>query len=157
MPIKHKNFDLGQEVDDDLFDDYILPKDYLPKRLASLSNDVEMITKGEREKTTEENITFTENKKISETFLGRVEETTASCNESDKAQSIPAETLLQSTSSELNSTENSTESTKVHSESANQLICNRGGQFKCRPRHYFKNKVQDLVRKTFSNFFFEKN
>jgi len=125
VPIKHKNFDLGQEVDDDLFDNYILPKDYLPKRLASLSNDVEMITKGEREKTTEENITFTENKKISETFLGRVEETTASCNESDKAQSMPAETLLQSTSSELNSTENSTESTKVHSESANQLICNR--------------------------------
>lgn len=112
-------------MDDDLFDDYILPKDYLPKRLASLSNDVEMITKGEREKTTEENITFTKNKKISETFLGRVEETTASCNESDKAQSMPAETLLQSTSSELNSTENSTESTKVHSESANQLICNR--------------------------------
>ena len=112
-------------MDDDLFDDYILPKDYLPKRLASLSNDVEMITKGEREKTTEENITFTENKKISETFLGRVEETTASCNESDKAQNMPAETLLQSTSSELNSTENSTESTKVHSESVNQLICNR--------------------------------
>ena len=125
MPIKHKIFDLGQEVDDDLFDNYILPKDYLPKRLASLSNDVEMITKGEREKTTEENITFTENKKISETFLGRVEETTASCNESDKAQSMPVETLLQSTGSELNSTENSTESTKVHSESANQLICNR--------------------------------
>ena len=112
-------------MDDDLFDDYILPKDYLPKRLASLSNDVEMITKGEREKTTEENITFTENKKISETFLGRVEETTASCNESDKAQSMPVETLLQSTGSELNPTENSTESTKVHSESANQLICNR--------------------------------
>ena len=112
-------------MDDDLFDDYILPKDYLPKRLASLSNDVEMITKGEREKTTEENITFTENKKISETFLGRVEETTASCNESDKAQSMPAETLLQSTSSALNSTENLTESTKVHSESVNQLICNR--------------------------------
>ena len=112
-------------MDDDLFDDYILPKDYLPKRLASLSNDVEMITKGEREKTTEENITFTENKKISETFLGRVEETTASCNDTDKAQSMPVETLLQSTGSELNSTENSTESTKVHSESANQLICNR--------------------------------
>ena len=112
-------------MDDDLFDDYILPKDYLPKRLASISNDVEMITKGEREKTTEENITFTENKKISETFLGRVEETTASCNESDKAQSMPAETLLQSTSSALNSTENLTESTKVHSESVNQLICNR--------------------------------
>merc|ERR1712141_696838 len=52
----------GQEVDDDLFDDYILPKDYLQKRLTSVSNDVEMITKGEREKTTEENITFTENK-----------------------------------------------------------------------------------------------
>ena len=112
-------------MDDDLFDDYILPKDYLPKRLASLSNDVEMITKGEREKTTEENITFTENKKISETFLGRVEETTASCNDTDKAQSMPVETLLQSTGSELNSTKNSTESTKVHSESANQLICNR--------------------------------
>ena len=112
-------------MDDDLFDDYILPKDYLPKRLASLSNDVEMITKGEREKTTEENITCTENKKIGETFLGRMEETTASCNESDKAQSMPADTLLQSTSIELNSTENSTESTKVHSGSANQLICNR--------------------------------
>ena len=112
-------------MDDDLFDDYILPKDYLPKRLASLSNDVEMITKGEREKTTEENITCTENKKIGETFLGRMEETTASCNESDKAQSMPADTLLQSTSIELNSTEKSTESTKVHSGSANQLICNR--------------------------------
>ena len=112
-------------MDDDLFDDYILPKDYLPKRLASLSKDVEMITKGEREKTTEENITYTENRKISETFLGRVEETTASCNDTDKAQSMPVETLLQSTGSELNSTENSTESTKVHSESANQLICNR--------------------------------
>ena len=121
----YQNFDLGQEVDDDLFDDYILPKDYLPKRLSSVSNDVEMSTKGEREKTTEENTTYTENRKISETFLGRVEETTASCNKSDKAQSMPAETLLQPTSIELNSTENSTESTKVHSESANELICNR--------------------------------
>ena len=112
-------------MDDDLFDDYILPKDYLPKRLTSVSDDVEMITKGEREKITEENITCAENKKIGETFLGRMEETTASCNESDKAQNMPADTLLQSTSIELNSTENSTESTKVHSGSANQLICNR--------------------------------
>jgi len=115
----------GQEVEDDFFDDYIEPKDYLPKRFHSISDDKEL-SKGEKEKSAEPAATSKVNQtNLEGPFLGAMEEATESTPKSHVADCASSGNLLQLKNIEQGHVAAHDESLTANDEEINQLICNR--------------------------------
>ena len=134
----------GHEVEDDFFDDYIEPEDYLPKRLITTeeAKENEEYVKGEKEKfvkkTTPENPPT-----IGEPFLGQMEEMTVSSASMDVAEDVSAGNLLQSKSDDQRQ-DSSCEPHSSNNETNNDIICNRL-EIEMQPRPIYSPSVLSKV------------
>ena len=117
---------LGHEVEDDFFDDYIEPEDYLPKRLqtSEAPKENEEMVKGEKEKITEQDTEKRPSTTTEGSFLGEVEEMTESSVRSDLAEDVSAENLLQLKNNDKGQG-SLDEPCSSNNDSINQVICNR--------------------------------
>ena len=119
---------IGKEVEDNFFDDYIEPKDYLPKRFHPTSEDKE-ISKGEKEKSADPKIVSTRcevnSSNLEGPFLGAKEEVTGSTVKSHVAEFDSSGNLLLSKNIEQGHAAANDESPVARKEPINQLICNR--------------------------------
>ena len=114
---------LGQEFEDDFFDDYIEPKDYLPKSFKASSYAVET-PKTEKVDVEEASITNSTDIHQSGPFLAKMEEVAESPGIQEENKPASAGNLLLQNDCETFTNDTAAKTTQ-DMEPTNQLICNR--------------------------------